>query len=91
MGVLGLVHGEGPGLAEALVAHRTLEGLVLAVDVLVVPEVVLPPEGFAADVAGEGTLVGVGPLVDQQVVRLGELTVAVLADVALLGPAQRAA
>ncbi|CAL4119581.1 unnamed protein product, partial [Meganyctiphanes norvegica] len=86
--VLGLVHGQGPVLTEALVAHVTLERLVFTVDVLVVPEVIRPPEGLTADVAGEGPLVRVGSLVDQEVVALGELPLAVLADVALLGPAQ---
>lgn len=52
----------------------------------VVPEVVLPAEGLAADVAGVGTLVGVRPLVDQEVIGLGELPVAELADELLLGP-----
>ena len=51
-----------------------------------IPEVVLPPEGLAADVARVGPLVGVGPLVDEEVVRLGELPVAELADELLFGP-----
>ena len=50
-----------------------------------VPQVVLPPEGFAADVAGERPLVSVGPLVDHDVVGLGELPVTELADEPLLG------
>lgn len=47
---------------------------------------ILPPEGFPADVAGVRPFVSMGPLVDQQVVALGELPVAVLADELLLGP-----
>ena len=81
-----LVHGQGARLAEALAAVGALEGLLLRVDVAVVPQVVLPPERLAADVARVGTLVGVRALVDQQVVGLGELPVAVLADELLLGP-----
>ena len=37
-----------------------------------------------ADITGVGPLVGVRPLVDQEVVGLGELSLAVLADVLLL-------
>ena len=47
---------------------------------------VLSPEGLAADITRVGSLVRVGPLVDQQVVRLGELPAAELADKLLLGP-----
>ena len=47
---------------------------------------VLSPEGLVADVAREGAFVGVCPLVNQQVVGLGELALAVLADELLLGP-----
>ena len=50
-----------------------------------IPEVVLPPEGLAADVARVGPLVRVRPLVYEQVVALGELAVAELADELLLG------
>ena len=85
MVVLFLMDGEGPGLAEALVTHIALEGLVLAVDVLVVTEMVLPPEGLAADVAGEGPLVCVSSFVDHHIVTLGEFSMAELADEPLLG------
>ena len=54
-------------------------------NVAVVSQVVLPPEGLAADVAGVGPLVRVGPLVYQQVVGLGELSVTELANKLLLG------
>ena len=54
-----------------------------------VSEMVLPTEGLVADVAGEGTLVCVSPLVDQQVVRLGKLSLAELADKLLLRPGQQ--
>ena len=54
-------------------------------NVAMVPQVVLPPEGLAADVAGVGPLVRVGPLVYQQVVGLGELSVTELANKLLLG------
>lgn len=45
-----------------------------------VPQVVLPPESLVADVAGVGPLVRVGPLVDEEVVGLGEVPAAELAD-----------
>lgn len=80
-----LVHGQSPGLAESLAAVSALERLLLGVDVTVIPQMVLPPESLSADVARVGTLIGVSPLVDQQVVGLGELPVAVLADELLLG------
>ncbi|CAL4088006.1 unnamed protein product, partial [Meganyctiphanes norvegica] len=90
VGVSSLVNSEGSGLAEALVTDTTLEGLVLAMDVLMVTKMILPPEGLATDVTGEGPLICVCPLVDHEVVALGELPVAVLADVALLGAAEAA-
>ena len=80
-----LVHSQRTTLTEALVAFPALVGLVLGVDVLVVPQVVLSPEGFTADVAGERPLVRVGPLVDHHVVGLGELPVTKLADEPLFG------
>lgn len=43
-------------------------------------EVVLPLEGLAADLAGEGHVVLVTALVDHQVVGLGKASLAVLAD-----------
>ena len=74
------------GLAEALSAVAALVRFVLGVDILVIPKVVLSPECLAAHVAGEGPLVGVRTLVDHEVVGLGELPVAELADEPLLGP-----
>ena len=47
-----------------------------------VTEVILPPKGF---VAREGQLVCVGSLLDYEVVAIGELPLAILADVAYLG------
>ena len=44
LAVQDLVHRQGAALAEPLVALHALVRLVLAVDVLVVPQVVLPPE-----------------------------------------------
>jgi len=79
-----LVDGQGAGLAETLAAIAALEGLVLGVNVPVIPQMILPPEGLAANVAGIGPLVRVGSLVDEQIVGLGELPVAVLADELLL-------
>ena len=52
----------------------------------VVPKVVRSAKPLVTLEAGEGTLVCVGPLVDLQVVALGELPVAELADVSLASP-----
>ena len=49
----------------------------------VVPKVVCPAEPLVTLEAREGTLVGVSSLVDLQVVALGELPVAELANVSL--------
>lgn len=46
---------------------------------------VLSSEGFVADITRVGPLVGVGALVDEQIVRLRELAVAELADELFLG------
>ena len=80
-----LVHSQRTTLTEALVAFPALVGLVLGVDVLVVPQMVLSSEGFTTDVAREGPLVRVSSLVDHHVVGLGELSVTKLADEPLFG------
>ena len=45
---------------------------------------VLSPESLAANITGEGPLISVGPLMDHDIVRLGELSVTKLADESLL-------
>ena len=52
----------------------------------VVPQVVRSAKPLVTLEAGEGTLVCVGPLVDLQVVALGELPMAELANVSLARP-----
>ena len=54
-----------------------------------VPQMVLSPESFPAYLARVWSLVRVGPLVNQQVVRLGEVASAEPADVLLLDPVVR--
>lgn len=78
------VHGEGSRLAETLAAVVALEGLFFGVNVAVISEMVLATEGLAADVTAVGAFVGVGSLVDQQIVAFRELSVAVFADELLL-------
>lgn len=56
---------------------------------LVVAEVVLASECLATDVTGERTFVCVRALVDQEVVGLGEVALAVLTDILFLGPVGR--
>ena len=46
---------------------------------------ILSSESFATDVTGIWSLISVGPLMDQQVVTLGKVPVAVLADELFLG------
>ena len=46
-----------------------------------VSEVILSSERLTADITGIGSLVGVGSFVDQEVVGLGKLSLAILADV----------
>lgn len=62
------VDGQGPRLAEAFAAFIALERLLFRVDVSVVTEVVLPTEGLAADITVEGSLIGVGSFMDEEVV-----------------------
>ena len=81
-----LVNCQGSGLAEALAAFVTFEGLLFGVNVSVVSKVVLPAEGLAANITIEGSLIGVCSLMDEKVVRLGEFSVAILADEPLLWP-----
>ena len=45
-----------------------------------IPQVILPPESLVADVTSVRPLVGVGPLVDEQVVGFGKVSAAKLAD-----------
>lgn len=49
-------------------------------NVTVIAEMVLATEGFTTDVAGVWSFVGMGALMDKQVVGLGEMTVAVFTD-----------
>ena len=79
-----LMHGQSSSLTETFPAHSTLKRLVFRVDELVVPQMVLPPKWLAADITGKRPLISVGPLMDQEVVGFGELSLAVLADVLLL-------
>lgn len=51
-----------------------------------VSEMVLASEGFSTDVTWEGSLVCVCPLVDQEVVGLGEMATTEFTDVLLLLP-----
>ena len=85
-----LVDGEGPRLTEPLAALSALEGLLLGVNVPVVSQVILTSKGFTTNITRIGSLVGVRALVDQEVVGLGELTVAEFADEPLLRPGRPA-
>lgn len=79
-----LVHGESSRLTETFATVIALEWLLFGVDVAMVAEMILATESLAANVAAVRPLIGVRTLVDQQIVALGELTIAVLADELLL-------
>jgi len=80
-----LVDGERSRLAKALPAFAALERFLLRMDVTVISKVVLPTERLAAQVARVRSLVSVSALVNEEVVRLGELTSAKFTDELLLG------
>ncbi len=71
-------------LTESLATLCTLEGLLLGVDVSVIPEMVLSAECLATDVTSVWPLICVCPLMDQQVVGLGEVTTTESTDKLLL-------
>ena len=76
-----LVYGQCAGLTKSFSTLGTLEGLFFGVDVPMVPQVVLSAEGLPTNITVIWPLVGVRSLVDQQVVRFGELASTVLTDV----------
>ena len=78
------MHCQSPSLTETFPTDSTLKRLVFGVDELVVPQMVLAPKGLVADITCERPLISVRPLVDQQIVGLGELSLAVFADILLL-------
>lgn len=72
-------------MAEALTTIIALEGLFFGVDVAMVAQVVLTTEGLAADITRIWPLIRVGSLVNQKIVGLCEVSVAVFTDELLLG------
>ena len=81
-----LVNCQCSRLAETLSTLITFEGLFFGVNVAMISQVVLSSEGLAANITIEGSLIGVCSLMDEKVVRLGEFSVAILADEPLLWP-----
>lgn len=79
------MHSQSPRLTEAFATLQAFEGLLFGVDVPVVPQVVLSSEGFVADVTCVRSLICVRPLMDQKIVRLGEMSSTELADKLFLG------
>lgn len=79
-----LVHGERARLAETLAAIAALEWLLLGVYVAVVAQMILSAECLAANVARIRPLIGVCTFVNEQVIRFGEMAIAVLANELLL-------
>ena len=62
------MHGQCTALTKPFPTLIALVRLLLGVDVAVIPQMILPAEGFTAYVARIRPLVRVGPLMDQQVV-----------------------
>lgn len=75
-----LVYGKRARLAEAFAAIAALERLLLGVYVAVIAQVILSAECLAANVARIRPLIGVCAFVNEQIVRLGEMAIAVLAN-----------
>lgn len=67
-------------MTEALSTVGTLEGFFFGVDIAVISEMILSTEGFPTDVARIGPLISMRSLVDQEVIGLGKVSVAILAD-----------
>ena len=82
--VQNLVNGKCAGLAKSFSALVTFERFFFGMDVSVISQMVLSSERLSTDITIEWSLVGVCPLVNQEVVRFGKLPVAVFADEALL-------
>ena len=72
-------------MTEAFVAVSTLVRLIFAVDILVISQMVLSSEGFTTNITGKWSLISVSPLMDHDIVGLGELSVAIFTDESLLG------
>ena len=79
-----LMDGQGSGLTKSFATFETFERFVFGMDVFVIPQVILSSERFATDITVKGSLIGVGPLVDQKVVRFGKFSLAKLTDVTFL-------
>jgi len=74
---------QGAGLAESFATILALERLLFGMDVSMIAEVILTTEGLSANITIERTFVRMSAFVNQQVVRLCKLTVAVLTYVLL--------
>lgn len=71
---------QGPTLAKSFSTFATLEWFFLAVDIPVVSEMILSSKGFTADVTRVRPLVRMGSLVNQQIIRFGELSITKFTD-----------
>ena len=80
-----LVDGQCSRLAESLATLGANERFLLGVDVAMVSQVILASEGLPTDVTRVRSLVCVCPFMNEQVVGLGELSVAEFTFEFLLG------
>ena len=71
-------------MAESFATVIAFEWLFFGVNVSVIFEMILPSESFTTDVTRIWSLIGMGSLVYEKVVGLGELSVTIFADESLL-------
>lgn len=72
--VQGLMDCEGSSLTESFTTLRTFKWFFFRMDIFVVTEMILSPEGLVTDVTAVWTLIGMGPFVDEEVIRFREVT-----------------
>ena len=82
--VQNLVNCKCARLAKTFSALVTFERFFFGMDVTVISQMVLSSERLSTDITIEWSLIGMCPLVNQEVVRFGKLPVAVLANKTLL-------
>lgn len=83
--------GQGAGLTESLPTFLTFERFFLGVDISVVSQMVLSPESLVTNIACVWPLVRVGPLMDEEIVGLGEMPATELANKLLFSLGRKSA
>ena len=73
-----LVYGQRPWLAKSFAAFFAFERLVFGMNVSMVSQMILPAKRFSANITIVGTFISVCAFMNQQIVWLGKLPVAIL-------------